>query len=109
MDDEEMKMGRDSTTLALLSINNLKYSLPEQLSIVTARSVHKFPSLNQSHEGGRDTVYFRIETGQRYIDGRNSWIRLRLEAKDAGATTNFGSGSIAKLYSLWSNSVGVGN
>ena len=90
--DGEMKMERDSTTDALLSINSLKYTLPEQLSVVTARSINKFPSLAQTHTGGRDTIYIRLETGQRYIDGRNSWVRMRLTATDAAS---FGSGSVA--------------
>jgi hypothetical protein len=40
-DQSDMKMDNDSTTDALLSINSLKYTLPEQLSVVTARSIQK--------------------------------------------------------------------
>jgi hypothetical protein len=95
MDDQsDMKMDRDSTTDALLSINSLKYTLPEQLSVVTARSTQKYPSLSQDHQGGSSTIYYRCETGARFVDGRNSWIRLQLSV--TGPTTaKFASGSIA--------------
>jgi hypothetical protein len=60
MVESDMKiMDRDSTTDALLSINSLKYTLPEQLSVVTARSIQKYPSLSQDHVGGASIVYFR--------------------------------------------------
>ena len=92
MDDSDMKMDRDSTIDALLSINNLQYTLPEQLSVVTQRTMQKYPSLSREHKGGSSTIYFRLETGARYIDGRNSWVRLRLTATQSAS---FGSGSVA--------------
>ena len=92
MEDSDMKMDRDSTTDALLSINSLKYTLPEQLSVVTQRTMQKYPSLSREHKGGSSTIYFRLETGARYIDGRNSWVRLRLTSTESAS---FGSGSVA--------------
>jgi hypothetical protein len=92
MEDDSLD-SRESTTNALLSINSLKYTLPEQLSVVTARTIQKYPSLSQSHSSG-DTIYFRCETGARFVDGRNSWIRMQLSVTGATDAT-FGSGSIA--------------
>jgi hypothetical protein len=69
---------QDSTLEALLSINALKYTLPESLSVVTARAIQRYPSLSQDHHGGVSMIYFRAETGARFVDGRNSWIRLQL-------------------------------
>jgi hypothetical protein len=83
----------DSTTDALLKLNSLKYSLPENLSVVTARQIQRYPSLSQDHAGGASTIYFRAETGARFCDGRNSWVRLQLSV--TATTAYFASGSIA--------------
>jgi hypothetical protein len=83
-----------STTDALLKLNSLKYNLPESLSVVTARQIQRYPSLSQDHVGGASTVYFRTETGARFVDGRNSWVRLQLSV--TATTAHFASGSIAK-------------
>lgn len=85
-----------STSDALLSINSLKYSLPGNLSVVNARSTTKYPALSASHIGGQSTVYLRCESGSRYVDGRSSWVRLRLNVATATAAT-LSSGSIANI------------
>lgn len=88
----EQKM-QDDTGSALMSLNGLKYTLPQALSVVTTRTTQAYPSLNGTHTSN-DTIYFRAETGARYVDARNSYVRVRLTASSA---CNFGSGSIMNL------------
>ena len=88
----EQKM-QDSTGEALMSLNGLRYTLPQALSVVTTRTTQNYPSLNGSHSQN-DTIYWRAETGARYVDARNSYVRMRVTASSA---CTFGTGSVMNL------------
>lgn len=65
MDESDMKLDNDSTISSLLSINSLKYTLPEQLSVVTARSIQ---STRHSHRTIK-AVAVRFIFAQKVVPG----------------------------------------
>ena len=87
----------------LFSLNGLKYSMPEELSLSVNKTYKREFSQRQQYDPA-STIIFDINSGASYIDPCSCFMSLDLTVT-AGANAqsadryNFGSGSVANLFS----------
>ena len=102
--------GADAETAkrGLISVNNLRYELPPDLSVVVSRSMHPHYFHTTSYTAGQRMVC-QLNSGSNYIDGQNSYLTFDLETvaridTAAGASganpcrLTLGRGSAASLF-----------
>lgn len=100
--------GADAETAkrGLISVNNLRYELPPDLSVVVSRSMHPHYFHTTEYTPGQRMVC-QLNSGSSYIDGQNSYLTFDLETKhSADQSVNvieayiptFGKGSATSLF-----------
>ena len=78
---------------SLLQVNRMLYKMPPSISIANSRHYQTgFPQ--QTSYGPGRTIVFDSQTGSAFIDGKTSYLKLRVTTDDLG---DFGQGSAMSL------------
>ena len=92
--------GSDAETAkrGLVAVNNLRYELPPDLSVVVSRTMHSHFFHTNSYTSGQRMVA-QLNSGSAYIDPQNSYLTFDLKVASALETTvTWGNGSAANLF-----------
>ena len=86
-----------------LLINNLIYEMPKALSLATGRThVKQYPQRNTYNMDRNTTVVFDLNTGNSYIDAKNSYLTFKLRAINPNTAIavmpSFGDGSALNMF-----------
>ena len=89
----------DTARRGLVSVNNLRYELPADLSVVVSRTNQNHFFHQLSYSMGQRAVCI-LNSGAAYVDPKNSYLVFDLEVKSplVDETHSFGSGSVANLF-----------
>ena len=84
---------------ALLSWNDLTYTVPKTNSLVSVRNIKEYFAQQQSYSSGTGTdIVFNLQTGSQYINCMNSALEFDLTVTTSAATWSFGIGSAFNLF-----------
>ena len=86
-----------------LLINNLIYEMPKALSLATGRThVKQYPQRNTYNMDRNTTIVFDWNTGNSYIDAKNSYLTFKLRAINPDTVIavmpSFGDGSALNMF-----------
>ena len=86
-----------------LLINNLIYEMPKALSLATGRThVKQYPQRNTYNLDRNTTMVFDWNTGNSYIDAKNSYLTMKIRAitpnTAIAAMPVFGTGSALNMF-----------
>ena len=86
-----MSESKDDNISTLVSANGLNFQPIPQISVVTQRSIVKYPAMRDSYNAGQ-TVLVDVPTGDSWVSPKTSWIRFKLQTTNASGTTSLYKG-----------------